>query len=222
MKIVNKGETTEIVVYEQIGSDPWFGGGVSSKDFREAVKAVKTKTIDLRVNSPGGSVFEAVAMMAALDGFKGTVTAYVDGLAASAASSLIMSADRIVMAEGSMLMIHDPYAFAVGNAEDMLRQAELLEQVKGEIVKAYQRHSKLDAGRISDMMKAETWMTSQEAIDNGFAHESLKGHRVAAYADVKKFNYRNVPEMKAPSFTDEQWKAHRERMGRMSALTEAA
>jgi ATP-dependent Clp protease, protease subunit len=196
MKITNKGETTEIVVYEQIGSDPWFGGGVSSKDFRDAVKSVKSKSIDLRVNSPGGSVFESVAMVAALDGFKGTVTAYVDGMAASAASSLIMAADKIVMAEGSMIMIHDPYAFIVGNSEDMLREASLLDQIKGEIVKAYQRHSKLDAETIEKMMSEETWMTADDAISNGFAHVKSSG-KVANFADVSKYKYRHVPELTA-------------------------
>jgi ATP-dependent Clp protease protease subunit len=221
VKITNKGESTEIVIYEQIGHDPWFGEGVSSKSFRDAVKGVKTKNIDLRVNSPGGSVFESVAMVAALDGFKGTINAYVDGLAASAASSLIMAANKIVMAEGSMIMIHDPYTVAIGNAEDMLRQAELLEQVKGEIVKAYQRHSKLDAKKIEQMMSDETWMTADDAISNGFAHELANGRRVSNFADVSKYKYRHTPELKI-AVDPELVKATEERKARLAALLEDA
>jgi len=222
LKIVAKDKTTEIVLYDVIGADEWFGGGVSSKQFRDAVKGVKTPDIELRINSPGGDVFEAVAMMAAVDGFKGTVTAYVDGLAASAASVLAMAADRIVMADGSMMMIHDPYTIVIGGVDELSRKIDLLANIKYDIVKAYKRQSSLSEKKIGEMMSKETWMTAKEAVDHGFAHELNSSSRVAAFADVSKCGYRHAPKLKAPTFTADDWKKHNERLAALDEMLKGA
>jgi ATP-dependent Clp protease, protease subunit len=214
MKIQAKDKSTEIVIYEQIGADPWFGDGVSAKQFREAVKSVKTKEIDLRLNTPGGDVFEAVAMVAALDQFKknGTVNVYVDGLAASAGSVIAMAGNRITMADGSMMMIHDPYTIALGNADEMTRKAELLTKIKDDIVKAYRRQSPLSPELLAQMMSEETWMTAEESVENGFAHEVAGSVKATAFVIPKVYGYRKAPEIKAPKYTAEQLEEHRKRI----------
>lgn len=214
MKVIAKEKTTEIMLYDVIGEDAWFGGGVSAKAFRDAVKSVKTTEIDLRLNTPGGDVFECVPMVAALDEFKkkGKVNVFVDGLAASCGSVIAMTGNRITMAEGSFMMVHDPYSFALGNADEMMRKADLLEKIKDDIVKAYRRQSSLSIDKIAEMMTEETWMNAQEAVENGFAHEVNGTMKAAACAIPKVFGFRKAPKIEAPKYSDAEWQAHRERM----------
>lgn len=211
-KVIAKEKTTEIMFYDIVGYDSWSGEGVPAGKFREAVKAVKTPEIDLRLHSPGGDVFDAVTMVAAMDGFKGKINVFVDGLAASAASVLAMAGDRITMAEGSRMMIHDPWSFVGGNADEMRRKASLLDGVKEDIVKAYLRQSNLDAGKIAKLMTEETWMTGDEAVRDGFAHEVNGVSRVTNFAGISRFGYRNAPQMQAPKHTPEQLEEHRKRI----------
>jgi ATP-dependent protease ClpP protease subunit len=105
---------TEILLYDEIGEDPWFGTGVSAKQFVEDLNAIETDEIHLRINSPGGNVFEGVAMLNAVRRHKAKVTVFVDGLAASAASVLAMGGDEVVMSRNAELMIHDAWGIAIG------------------------------------------------------------------------------------------------------------
>ncbi len=187
----------EVLLYDTIGGD-FFGEGITAKDFRAEIKGVKAKTINLRINSPGGSVFEASAMMAALDEFKGRIEVDVDGVAASAASVIAMAGDEIRMAPAAMMMIHNPHALVIGGSADMRDMAELLDKSKGQLIDAYERHSKIGRGKISDMMDSETWLSGSEAVDAGFAHSVTEGRAVAACANLQKIaaklGYKHVPE----------------------------
>lgn len=205
-----KGDVTEIMVYDQIGVDPWFGDGIDAKTFRKDIKAVKTPTINLRINSPGGSVVDGAAMLSALDEFKGRIEVDVDGLAASAASVLAMAGDEIRMASNALLMIHDPWGGVHGGAEDMRKMAETLDKIKGQIIDAYARKSNASREQLAEWMAAETWFTGQEAMDAGFADSVSQGRAVAACAGLKelaaKLGYRKMPEALAnPPRDAKQW-----------------
>ncbi len=192
-------DTAEVLLYDTIGEDPWFGGGISAKTFREQIKGIKAKAINLRVNSPGGDVFEAGAMMAALDEFKGEIIVDVDGLAASAASYIIMAADTIRLGTNAMLMIHDPFGGVMGTADDMRGLADALDKIKSQILDAYERKSNAGRDKLAAWMTAETWFTGQEAIDAGLADEVTEPVRIAAFASLApmlaKMKYKHQPAM---------------------------
>ncbi len=212
---MKSADVAEILLYDQIGKDPWFGDGIGAKEFRDQIKGVKAKTINLRINSPGGSVTEAAAMMAVLDEFKGTIEVDIDGIAASAASVIAMAGDKIRMASNALMMIHDPFAGVVGGAEDMRSMADILDKIKGQILDSYLRHAKGKTSRegLVTMMGKETWFTGQEAVDAGLAHEVTDSLAMAASLDLSKFKYRNAPK---PAPADVE--AHNQRKARLAAL----
>lgn len=183
----------DLWIYEIIGED-WLESGVTAKSVRdELAKLDKGERVNVRINSPGGDVFEAVAINALLAEWSGGVDVHVDGLAASAASYIATSGETVTMAEGSMLMIHDPWTVAVGNAAEMQRAAEMLDKVADNLVGAYARKSGLDRTAVRDIMRAETWLTASEAVDQGFANV-VSESEAKACAVSPNFGYRNTPE----------------------------
>lgn len=149
-----------------------FWGGVSPRMFSEMLNGITAKTVHLRVNSPGGSVFAARAMEQAIREKVANGTAihvHVDGLAASAASFLILPATSIEMAPGAMLMIHNAWAWGAGNAQELTKLAELLTKIDGTLVDSYAARSGQAKDAISEKMAAESWFTAQEAVDFGLA-----------------------------------------------------
>jgi ATP-dependent Clp protease, protease subunit len=191
-------DVAEVLLYDQIGRDPFFGDGIDAAAFKEQIKAIKAKVMNLRINSPGGSVFEAAAMLAALDAWKGRIEVDVDGLAASAASVVAMGGDSIRMATNAMMMIHNPWGSVLGGtAEDMRSAADRLDKVRDQILNAYERKSKAGRANLSAWMDAETWFTGQEAVEAGLAHEVSEPARVAACAAPEvlvRLGYKKVPE----------------------------
>lgn len=162
----------EVYLYDSIVDselEAEFWGGVSPKSFIQALNDIDAEVIHLRVNSPGGSVFAARAMEQALREHKAKVIAHVDGVAASAASFLVMAADEIVMAPGAMMMIHKAWTIAMGNANDLMDTADLLDKIDGTLAATYAARTGQDESKIADMMEAETWFTAQEAVEAGFA-----------------------------------------------------
>ena len=126
-------EGAEILIYDEIGAY-----GVSAKSFLADLGALPADApLELRLNSPGGSVFDAVAIYNALKRHEGTVTVTIDGIAASAASYIAMAGDTVVMPENAFLMIHDPSGMVMGNAGDMRSMAEALDKIAGSLVRGY-------------------------------------------------------------------------------------
>ena len=171
-----RAEGNTIFLYDVIVSSKaeaeWFGG-VDAETFVQTIRGM-TGDVSLRINSPGGDVFAARAMAQAIRDHQGTVTAYVDGYAASAASFVTSVADKTIMSQGSMMMIHKAASIALGNADDFMATAALLEKIDGTIVETYQAAAdkrKKAAPDFMSMMAAETWLTAQEAIDAGLADE---------------------------------------------------
>lgn len=172
------GGVAEVLIYEEIG-----GWGISAKEFARDLKDLGTVNhIDLRINSPGGSVFDGNAIFNQLKQHKATVTAHIDGLAASMASVIAMAADHIVMPANALMMIHNPWTVSIGNAEELRKDADLLDTIKRTLLTAYGRSMMTDE-ELSQMMDAETWLTGADAVEMGFADEM--GEEVAMAACAK-------------------------------------
>ncbi len=177
----------EVAIYDEIGAY-----GVSAKGFLAELGALPEGTpIDLRLNSPGGSVFDAVAIFNALKRHAATVTVWIDGIAASAASYVAMAGDEIVMPENAFLMIHDPAGLVMGTAADMRAMAEALDKVGGSLAAGYAAKSGRSADEIAALMAAETWLDASEALALGFADRLSEPVRIAARFDIARF--RNAP-----------------------------
>lgn len=187
----------ELSIYDEIGAY-----GVSAKDFIAELGALPAATpIELRLNSPGGSVFDAVAIYNALKRHDGTVTVTIDGIAASAASYLAMAGDEIVMPENAFLMIHDPSGLVMGTAGDMRDMAEALDKIAGSLIKGYASKSGKPDDDIAALMAAETWFDAAEAVEAGFADRIAEPVRIAARFDIGSF--RNAPPNLVEAVQDE-------------------
>ena len=179
-------------------TDEYYDTDTSAAGFRDALKDLgDVKTINLHINSPGGSVFEGIAIYNMLKQNKAHVNVYVDGLAASIASVIAMSGDAIFMPSNSMLMIHNPWTIAVGNASELRKQADDLDKITESSIQTYlnQAGDKLDEETLRQLMDDETWLTAKEAVDYGLATEVIEANKAAASIS-KNFaqRYRHVPE----------------------------
>jgi len=205
MRLANKGrgqfkaEANTLWLYDAIaGSDEeaaWFGG-VSPTAFIEQLAAMSGDVV-IRVNSPGGSVFGAQAMVAAIRQHKGKVTAQVDALAASAASVIAVNCAECVMVPGAMLMIHKAWGMTVGNCDDMRQTADLLDKIDGTIADAYAKKTGCTQAEALALMAAETWMTAQEAVDAGYADSVLEADTQAPQARWDLSAFARAPQAAA-------------------------
>lgn len=190
--VQNAAEAT-IYVYDVIDAD-W---GVGAKDVIAAISEAKdAKVLNIRVNSPGGDVFEGRAIMEAIKRFDGKTIAHIDSLAASAATSIALAADEVVMSDGALFMIHNASGLVWGDKNAMRDTANLLEKVEGAIVEDYTSKTGKDATEIVDMMNAETWMTAQEALDNGFIDSIVKTGKAKNAWNLSAFS--NAPTIPEP------------------------
>lgn len=185
-----RAEGNTLYVYDAIvasEADAEFFGGVSAE---AVVKKMATMSgpVTLRINSPGGDVFAARAVVAAMNAHDGEITAYVDGYAASAASVITAAADKVVMAQGAFLMIHKAWTVTVGNADDHMDTASLLEKIDGSIADSYAARSGKDASHYALLMAAETWFTASEAVAEGLADEVAdKPVQASAHWDLSAY-----------------------------------
>lgn len=207
-----EGQATVYLYDTIVGSDleADIFGGISPKQFAQIFDEIDAPVINLRVNSPGGNVFGARAIQNTISRHPSTVVAHVDGLAASAASILIMAANEIVMGEGSFLMIHNAWTLAVGNAADLRQQADDLDVIDASLVDSYVAKTGMQADQIRDMMQAETWIGAKNAIDLGFAdkladfaqNQSSKAWDLSAYTTTPpKSNLENNANHKNEEIT---------------------
>ncbi len=193
-KITNKAvsKTAEILIYEQIG-EGFFEDGIGAKRFVEDLKALgDIENIDIRINSPGGSVFEGLAIYNTLMAHKAEKTVYIDGVAASIASVIAMAGDKIIMPANALMMIHDPHALAMGDAETMRKMADMLDKTAESLVSIYKDKSGKTENEIRDKMKTETWFSAQEAIEFGICDEFTEPVKIAAHFDLS--NFKNIPK----------------------------
>lgn len=187
----------ELSIYDEIGTY-----GVSAKAFIADIGALDNGApLELRLNSPGGSVFDAVAIYNALQRHDGKVTVTIDGIAASAASYIAMACDEIVMPENAFLMIHDPSGLVMGTAGDMRDMAEALDKIAGSLIKGYAAKSGKPDDDIAALMAAETWFDATEAVEAGLADRVAEPVRIAARFDIATF--RNAPPLLVEAAKDE-------------------
>lgn len=172
---------TELELYDEIGF--W---GVTAKDFRSRLNDVSGDIV-LKINSPGGDVFDGIAMYNDLLAHNGRVRVEVNGLAASAASIVAMAGDEIAVAENGFLMIHNAWVLAVGNRHDLNDVASVLGKIDAALARTYANQTGLGVRTISQMMDDETWLTGAEALDKGFATEVLKPVEANAKFDLSPF-----------------------------------
>lgn len=158
-----KSEAT-VYVFDAIGG--WFG--IDPKAWVPEFNSITAKTIHLRINSPGGSVFDAQAMKTAIAQHPSRVIAHVDGMAASAATTLAIAAREVEMTNGAMFMIHNAWGLVAGGAEDMEAYAGLLRKASASIAADYQRKTGKPIAQVKAWMDAETWFTAEEAKRHGF------------------------------------------------------
>lgn len=178
----NADETTgELMIYGDISDVSWWGDEVTPKQFKKDLDALGDITqLNVYINSGGGDVFAGQAIYTMLKRHKANVNVYVDGLAASIASVIAMAGDKIIMAKGSMLMVHNMWTIILGNANDLRKVADDMDKITDSvIIPAYERSGQ-DKDKIQALMDAETWMSDQEAVELGFADEVEETKKLAA------------------------------------------
>ena len=182
---------TELFIYGEIRKkdiwDMFFGDDdtrTGAFEFKDALAEIDTPNLTVRINSMGGSVSEGLAIYNLLNDFKGNVTTIVDGFACSAASVIFMAGDKRIVPESGLLMIHNAWGYAEGDSNAMKKYAEDLEKITQPSVNIYCSKTGLEESRVKEMMDEETWITSQEALELGFAttiekddaNQSLENH----------------------------------------------
>ena len=148
-----------IYIYDEIG---WFG--VIAVDFAKELAGIKASTIHVRINSPGGSVMDGMAIYNLLKTKNAKIITHIDGIAASISSVIAMAGDEVIAGEGTYLMIHPPWSIIGGTAEDLRKEADVLDKVFGQISGIYQSKTGMSAEDVEAMMRAETWLTGDEAM----------------------------------------------------------
>ena len=157
-------KTPVLSIFDDIGAY-----GVSAKSFLNDLRTVTTDEVDVEINSPGGDVFAGLAIYNGLRASGKKINVKVLGLAASAASLVAMAGDTIEMPENAFMMIHNPWGFAMGGADEMRNTADVLDKIGTGLVSTYAKRTGKTDQEITALLDAETWMTAQEAVDAGFA-----------------------------------------------------
>jgi ATP-dependent Clp protease protease subunit len=191
-----QGDTAEILIYDEIGASFW-GGGVSPSQLAQDLKALgDIKTLNVRINSPGGDVFDGATIYNQLVQHPATINVYVDGLAASAASLVAMAGDKICMADNAMMMIHNAWACMCGDHNDLRTFADVLQKISETMCATYAKRSGMKASEVQKLMDKETWFNAQECVDDGFADEIVQpdeaNAKTKAVFDLS--HYKNVPK----------------------------
>lgn len=189
------GTELEISVLGYIGYDWWTGEGVTDKEFKRALDAhPDVATIRVVINSPGGSAFDGISIRSLLQRHDANVVTEVTGLAASAASIIMMAGDEREMHVGSEMMIHEASTCACGNADALEKTMAALRSIDSGIVPVYADITGIDAKRVAKLLKAETWMNADVAFDEGFATKVLRRDAAAPKPDATEIPEQSEPE----------------------------
>jgi ATP-dependent protease ClpP protease subunit len=213
-KLADGEGVLEVDIYDIVGD--YYYGGMSARYMRSVLQyAPAAKMIRLRINSNGGDVIEGFAIYNLLAAHAARIEAQVDGLAASIASVIAMAADKITMAASSWMMIHNPWGSAQGEAHVLRGWADVLDKMGVQAADIYAARTKLSQSRVLEMMKAETWLTAEEAMGLGFADAvtSVKKSSARAYAMMRVDDFENVPEKLRQKIESARTQAHARRAG---------
>lgn len=188
----------ELYIYGDITSWEWDESDTSANSFKRDLDAQgDIHTLQLYINSPGGSVFEGVTIHNILKRHKARVVVHVDGLAASIASVIAMAGDEIHMPRNAMMMIHNPWTFTWGNAAELRKAADDLDRIGLSMKQTYldRGGDKLVEDKLTELLDAETWLSAQECFDYGLCDVVGEASQAAACISPELFaKYRNVPE----------------------------
>ena len=185
-------DTAEISIYDEIGF--W---GVSAASFAQDLKDCgnNLKQINLHIHSPGGDVFDGIAIYNLLKNHPANVTVYIDGLAASMASVIAMAGNEVIMPENAMMMIHKPWGIQGGDAEDMRKYADLLDKVENTLIPAYANKTGKTPEELAEMLSAETWLNGKECVEQGFADKLAEPLVAMASIKSRKLeDFENMPK----------------------------
>lgn len=166
-------DTSELILDGVIASESWWDDEVTPKMFRDELSK-HSGAITVRINSPGGDVWAGVSIYNALLEHQGNVTVKIDGIAASIASLIAMAGDDIVMLPGSMMMVHQPWTIAMGNSDEIAQVVEMLEKTCESMIPIYAARTGQSEEKVLELLKAETWMTAEDAVALGFATEAVQ------------------------------------------------
>jgi ATP-dependent protease ClpP protease subunit len=170
-KARNAAASNELLIYDMIGYDWWTGGGVTPGQVNAFIDGLPKDTTEIvvRINSPGGNVFDGIAIYNALVNSGKRIVVKIDALAASIASVVAMAGDEIEMAGNAQMFVHKAWSIAMGNADDFLKEAAALESIDGSLVATYTARTGQSAEAIGQMMGDETWLNAEAAKEKGFA-----------------------------------------------------
>lgn len=196
MKVINKyisfsdkakNESGEMYIYGDIVDEKWFDEDVTPKSIRDALSELgAVKNLDIHINSYGGSCVAGNAIINILDNYRkknGTsLNVYIEGIAASMGSGIASVGNNVYMADNALYMIHKPWSYAIGNADDMQKEIKVLDTVEDTLVANYMRRFNGTEEELRQMMADETWLTADEAKEYGFVDEIIEGVNVAASA----------------------------------------
>nr|DAL96919.1 MAG TPA: Putative ATP dependent Clp protease [Caudoviricetes sp.] len=187
--------TGELTLYGEIANETWWGDEITPKEFKTDLDALgDINTLNIYINSPGGDVFAGQAIHSMLKRHKAHKNVYIDGLAASIASVVVMAGDTIFMPKNAMMMIHNPWTWGIGNAAEFRKLAEDLDKVRESLIAAYEGRSALTRDEIIEIMDSETWLTADECLEYGFCDVVEKEKQMAASIDkTLLMRYKNTP-----------------------------
>ncbi|PFV75382.1 Clp protease ClpP [Bacillus sp. AFS059628] len=201
MKASANGKTADVFIYGEITKYAWEEyGEVSSITFKNELEALGDgiETINLYINSPGGSVFEAMAIIAMLKRHPADIISHIDGVAASCASVLPMISKRIIMPNNSLMMIHHAMTGAWGNAKQLRKAADDVERISQAMCQYYLDRSgeKMSEEMLYEMLEEDTWLTAEQCLELGLCDEIVEANQAVAYAFDDKWakQYQNVPQ----------------------------
>jgi ATP-dependent protease ClpP protease subunit len=185
-----------ITMFDMVGEDFWTGGGVTAKKVSAQLRAIGDRPVTVQINSPGGDMFEGIAIYNVLREHPQDVTVQVMGMAASAASIIAMAGNTIEIGAASFFMIHNCWVLAMGNRHDMAEVAAFLEPFDAAMRDVYAARTGLKAEDLAKMMDAETWLSGSSAVEKGFADALLPADKVTQ-DDKTKAEDRRVNEVRA-------------------------
>jgi ATP-dependent Clp protease, protease subunit len=228
LNVVRAEGSSDVTMYVYDVIDAWWG--VNAQDVAKAISGLDdSTTLHLRINSPGGDVFEARAIANAIRQFKGKTVAHIDCLAASAATTIALACDDVEIAQDGFFMIHNSWTYAYGNKDDLQQTISLLTQIDAGIVADYAKRTGQKTDQIEAWMNDETWFTADQAVEHGFcdcvmdppdkAENAAAGKtwNLAAYTKAPKA-LTEPPVKPAPDVTSEQLASAAENRARRMRL----
>lgn len=190
------GGDNVITMFDTIGEDFWSGGGVTAKKVAAQLRAIGDRPIEVQINTPGGDMFEGIAIFNVLREHSQPITVKIMGMAASAGSIIAMAGDRIEIGAASFVMIHNCWVVAIGNRHDMAETSEWLAPFDQAMTDLYAARTGQDATAVARWMDAETFMSGSQAIERGFADALLPADTMKTDDDAKASD-RSVNDLRA-------------------------